>query len=47
VTTTLRKPTLAQTTTIIFGVATPDARFLVGFEGVLKAVFLDDAGAAD
>ena len=39
--TTLGEPTLAETTTLFFGVATPDTGLLVGFEGVLEAFLAD------
>jgi hypothetical protein len=46
-TTTLGKPTLAKPTPIILGITTPDAGLLIGFECVLKTIFLHEAGGAD
>jgi hypothetical protein len=37
------EPAFAEATPVIFCVATPDPRLLVGLEGVLQAVFLNDA----
>jgi len=44
VATSLCKPTLAETSPIILGIATPDAGLLVGLEGILEAVFLNGTG---
>jgi hypothetical protein len=37
------EPTFAKAAPVIFCVATPDARLLVGLKGVLQAVFLNHA----
>jgi hypothetical protein len=38
-TATVGKPALAETAALLFGVAAPDAGFLVGFECILEALF--------
>jgi hypothetical protein len=35
------QPALTETPAFIFGISAPDARFLIGLEGVLKALFLN------
>jgi len=42
-----REPTLAETTTLIFCIAAPDARLLIGAERVLEALFLGRALSTD
>jgi hypothetical protein len=37
------EPTFAEATSVIFCEAAPNPRLLVGLEGVLEAVFLNDA----
>ena len=46
-TTPVCEPTLAEAATLVFCITAPDARFLVGLQGVLQAVFVDRAGATD
>jgi hypothetical protein len=45
--TPIGQPALAKSATLVFGVATPHASFLIGFEGVLEAVLVHGTRAAN
>src|SRR5690606_10848713 len=45
--TALGQPALAEATTVVLGVATPDTRLLIGLQGVLEAFLSNRAGHAD
>ena len=45
--TSLGEPAFAETTTVVFGIAAPDAGLLVGLQRVLQAIFTNHACVAD